>query len=38
MEGLSLTGLAIALAICLAVIVMQILANAFSLVDPSAAF
>lgn len=38
MEGFTLTGLVIALAICLVVIVAQVLANVFGYVDPGAAF
>lgn len=38
MEGLTLTGAVIALAVCVVVIVAQILANVFGAVDPSAAF
>lgn len=38
MEGTSLTGILIALAICLVVIVAQILCNVFVALDQAAAF
>lgn len=38
MEGMTLTGFLVALAVCLVVIVAQILASVFGAVDPSAAF
>lgn len=38
MEGATLTGFVVALAICAVVIVAQILASTFGYVDPSAAF
>jgi hypothetical protein len=38
MEGMTLTGLVIAIALCLVVIVAQIVASAVGAVDPGAAF
>ena len=38
MEGLTLTGVVIALAVCLGVIVAQLIVNVFGSVDPNAAF
>ena len=38
MEGLTLTGFVVALALSAVVIVAQILANYFGAIDPSAAF
>lgn len=38
MEGMSLTGFVLALALCLVVIVAQVVVNIFGAVDPSAAF
>jgi len=36
MEGMTITGFAVALAVCLVIIVAQVLANVFNLVDISA--
>jgi hypothetical protein len=38
MEGTAHTGLAIAVAICLVILIAQYVANVFDYVDPSAAF
>jgi hypothetical protein len=37
MEGLTLTGIVISVAIVLAVVIAQVLARVFDLIDPSAA-
>ena len=37
MEGLTLTGVVVAVAIVLAVVVAQVLARVFDMIDPSAA-
>lgn len=37
-EGATITGFVVALALCAVVIVAQVLARVFDLVDPSAAF
>ena len=38
MEGFAITGIAIAVALIVLICVLQVIANTFGLVDPSAAF
>ena len=38
MEGMTLTAFVVALALCLVVVVAQVVASAFGAVDPGAAF